>query len=505
MNIMDQTSSSNWKTLICLVCYEAEKEITAVLDRIPAHIWDSPEYHVLVSDDASTDNTAHTAYTALHERADNVTIQVLDVNQGYGGNQKACYLAALEGGYDSVVLLHGDGQYPPEMIDDMVASMRRGNHVVLGSRMMVKRQALEGGMPLYKFFGNIILTRIQNYFAGRRLHEFHTGFRAYRADLLEDIPFELNSDDFHFDTEILLQSFHWGGRVEEIPIPTHYGDEICRVDGIKYALAVLKASYLFRMQQLGLHVSLQYPRSANQLYKDKTLDSNSTHARALAYIRKRGDIAAVLDIGCGPGHIARRISKSGVKVDGIDLYEPETPEAFATFQRRDLNALELPWPTEDRAYDLILLLDVVEHLDDPENFLLSLRHSINQKEKPTLLISVPNVAFILMRLNLLLGRFNYADRGILDISHRRFFTRRTLLRLLAETGYEVKSLRGVGVPFQSLSNNPLFRLAGRLSAALAALWPSLFAFQFFCEVSVKLTTKQVLTGAKLYRRKSETV
>jgi len=492
------TNHPSFKTLICFVCYEAEKEIAKVLDRIPDFVWNSNEYHVLISDDASQDNTAQVALSHLREKASNVTIQKLDVNQGYGGNQKACYLTGLENEYDGVILLHGDGQYPPEMIGDMVASLKKGNDVVLGSRMMVKKDALKGGMPLYKFFGNIILTRFQNFMAGQRLHEFHTGFRAYRTEFLGNIPFELNSDDFHFDTEILLQAFHSGAAIEEIPIPTFYGDEICRVDGIRYGIDVLKASYMYRLQRLGLYVSLQYPRSANQVYKDKSPDPNSSHATALRVIEKKGNVETVLDIGCGPGHMAKLLHQRGIQVSGIDMYPPEDSSVFAEFIRRDLDGNDADWPTEKNRYDVLMMLDVVEHLGDPENFLLSLRHSIQQKKKPFLLISVPNVAFILVRMNLLAGRFNYADRGILDISHKRFFTKSTLLKLLAETGYNVVSLRGIGVPFQSLSDNILFRIAGRFSAFLARLWPSLFAFQFLCELSVKQTTKQILTDAKKY-------
>lgn len=498
---MGKTETS-FKTLICLVCYEADKEIGNVLERIPDFIWNSDEYHVLVSDDASQDNTARAAVEKMAGRASNVTIQRLNINQGYGGNQKACYLNAVENGFDGVVLLHGDGQYPPEMIGDMVNSMKKGSHVVLGSRMMIKRDALKGGMPFYKFIGNIVLTTFQNTMAGKRLHEFHTGFRAYRTDFLRGVPFELNGDDFHFDTEILLQAFHFGANIEEIAIPTHYGDEICRVDGFKYGWDVIKASYLYRLQRLGLYVSLQYPRSANLVYKDKSPDPNSTHAVTLDYIKNDSAIDSVLDIGCGPGYVARQIHRQGIPVTGVDLYAPQETEIFEDFYIRDLNDLKSEWPTESKSYDLILMLDVLEHLNDPENFLLMLRHSLQQERKPKILVSVPNVAFILMRLNLLAGRFNYADRGILDISHRRFFTKSTLEKLFKETGYEVVSIHGIGVPFKSLADNFLFSFAGKLSSFLAKIWPSLFAFQFHCEVSVKQTTKQILTKATVYEEKA---
>jgi len=197
------------RTLICIVAYQAEDHIEQVLRHLPKKIWDSEEYHVLLSDDASSDDTTDKAKYALKELGTNYTILKLHKNQGYGGNQKVCYRYAIEQKFDRVILLHGDGQYAPELVLEFVKQLEEQCvDIVLGSRMMRLASAKQGRMPFYKIIGNFILTWIQNKISNKKLSEFHTGYRAYTTKFLKSIPFELNSNDFDFDTEILLQAFH---------------------------------------------------------------------------------------------------------------------------------------------------------------------------------------------------------------------------------------------------------------------------------------------------------
>ena len=164
-------------------------------------------------------------------------------NLGYGGNQKFGYRWLAEHGCDIAVLLHGDGQYAPEVLPEILAPLVEGRaDVVLGSRMLVPGGARGGGMPLYKYVGNKILTRFQNRVSGLVLSEWHSGYRAFSLDALARIPFEENSDGFDFDTEVLLQLLDSGARIVEVPIPTYYGDEICRVNGLAYATRRLRST-----------------------------------------------------------------------------------------------------------------------------------------------------------------------------------------------------------------------------------------------------------------------
>jgi glycosyltransferase involved in cell wall biosynthesis len=218
---------------ILVVAYNAASTLAGVLDRIPADFRSRVE-QVLVCDDHSEDSTYRVGLDYRRAVPD-MPLHVIrhERNLGYGGNQKAGYRWAIEHGLDIVVLLHGDGQYAPEVLEEIVAPLEHDAcDAVLGSRILVPGAARAGGMPLYKYVGNRILTTAQNAIVGASLSEWHSGYRAYRVDALRSIPFEQSSDGFDFDTQILLQLMEAGKVIEEVPIPTYYGDEICYVDGI---------------------------------------------------------------------------------------------------------------------------------------------------------------------------------------------------------------------------------------------------------------------------------
>ncbi len=297
------------RVLVFVVAYQAETHLRGVLDRIPAEVVGDPDVDVLVIDDASDDRGVHVASDWAREHgADRVIILRNPVNQGYGGNQKLGYRFAVDGGYGLVILLHGDGQYAPEMLPRFIETWRRtGADVILGSRMMDAKGPKKGGMPLHKRIGNRLLTGLQNRITGRRLTEYHTGFRAFATRFLERVPFEVNTNDFHFDTEILLQAFHVGARIEEFSIPTHYGDEICRVNSVRYSRDVVAASLQWKLHQMGMVCSLKYRGPGHLRYADKTWMAYSSHQLAMAEVERLGP-SKVLDIGCGPGFVAERMT-----------------------------------------------------------------------------------------------------------------------------------------------------------------------------------------------------
>ncbi|MCL7985652.1 MAG: glycosyltransferase family 2 protein, partial [marine benthic group bacterium] len=207
------------RVLIFVVAYEAEEELQGVLERIPAG---DARYEVLVIDDSSEDRTFEVALESADSHPLEVTVLATPENQGYGGNQKLGYAYAIRNDFDFVVLLHGDGQYAPEKIPELLAPLQRGEaDAVFGSRMMDKGGAIAGGMPLYKFVGNKILSWTQNGLLRASLSEFHSGFRAYSVSALRKIPFHQNANGFHFDTEIIIQLLLAGCRISEVPIPTY--------------------------------------------------------------------------------------------------------------------------------------------------------------------------------------------------------------------------------------------------------------------------------------------
>ena len=484
------------KILICVVTYQAEAHIESTLSRLPSDVWQSTDYHILVSDDGSSDSTIDLASKVLARSGSNYTLLSISKNQGYGGNQKVCYRFALARKFDGVVLLHGDGQYAPELVPTFRDFLRNGADVVLGSRVLVPGAALKGGMPMYKFIGNRVLTKLQNVICGSDLSEFHTGFRGYTTQFLKSIPFELNSDDFHFDTEILLQAFHAGSAIEEFPIPTHYGDEICRVPTFRYSLNVLIESLRYRLQVFGLLTSIKYPNSSNERYAKRIDDPYSVNSIVQSLIcQKETNRQAldILDIGCGPGYLAESLTSLSFNVTTIDKFKP----IASSKEKHVCMDLDVdPWTIDISQYDVILALDILEHLSNPERFLLDLRNCMQSDRTPLLYLSTPNVAFFLVRIGLLLGRFSYADRGILDITHKRLFTLSSLRKLLKDTGYEVAVQKGIGPPIQLFGRNSLFKALSGVFHKLARLFPRLFAFQLLMVAQPKPTTYQILVDAE---------
>ncbi len=235
---------------ILVVAYNAEATLGGVIERIPPAIMAKVE-EIFVFDDASQDATA--AVGREYEgrlAAGKLVIHRNPVNLMYGGNQQRGYRYAIERGFDFVVLLHGDGQYAPEVMQELLTPLETGQaQLVMGSRMLVPGAARRGNMPLYKFVGNKVLTWLENRLIGTRLSEFHSGYRAYSVAALRTIPLGGMTKNWHFDTQIILQFLRRGYRIAEVPIPTYYGDEICHVNGIPYALNCLRETLLFALTE----------------------------------------------------------------------------------------------------------------------------------------------------------------------------------------------------------------------------------------------------------------
>lgn len=491
------------RILVFVVAYEAERHLCSVFERVPDEWLHRSDVHFLVIDDASTDAGADRLRDWLGDRdVTNVTILKNAANQGYGGNQKLGYRIAVEGGYDFVVLLHGDGQYAPEMLPEFERRWRESDaDVVLGTRMHSVKSARDGGMPWYKLLGNRVLTWFQNRLTGLGLSEYHTGYRGYSTRFLREVPFELNTEDFHFDTEILLQAANLDARIVEFPIPTHYGDEECRVNGFRYAWDVVRSTVGYRLHRLGMFCSLLYRGRSLERYRDKTEVVYSSHDRALRIVERERP-GTVVDIGCGPGHVARECrERVGASVVGVDIGE-ERPDGVDEYHRVNLETD--PFPVDVFDHECVLFLDVIEHLAEPEEFLLSLRHAARSTgSSPLFLVSTPNIGFAAIRLNLLLGRFSYAERGILDITHKRLFTRSSLLSALRSCGYDVRRVHAIGVPFQAVVDGSTGRFLGAIAAGLAKIWPTMFAFQFLVECRPRLGVQQVLAAASRVKEDAE--
>ena len=212
------------RAIVVMPAYNAEMTIEATLADLPPDTVDE----IIVVDDHSQDRTVE-----LAERL-GLTVVRHDTNLGYGGNQKTCYRLALERDADVVVMLHPDYQYDSRVVPAMIDLLRTGNvDVLLGNRIRTRGEALSGGMPLYKYLANRGLTVIENVWLGQNLGECHSGLRAYTREVLETVPWERNSDDFVFDSQMLVQAVHFGFRVGDVPVPVRYMKEASSINFLR--------------------------------------------------------------------------------------------------------------------------------------------------------------------------------------------------------------------------------------------------------------------------------
>ncbi len=480
------TASAAPRVGVLIVAYNAASTLTAVLDRLPAPFVETVD-HILVCDDASVDDTYEVGLRYKEGRETlPLTVVRHSKNLGYGGNQKTGYRWALDNGLDIVVLLHGDGQYAPEVIDDLVTPLARGEaDAVFGSRMAVRGAARAGGMPIYKYVGNRILSRFQNSLTGMSLSEWHSGYRAYRTDALRDIDFDSYSDDFDFDTEIILGLHAVGKSIAEVPIPTYYGDEICYVNGMAYARDVAVDVVRFRARQMGFGTPIRGVDPGAYDFKPSPF---SSHARLLAWLG-RTTPGRVLDVGCSDGQFGAAARALGHTVVGIDMIKREgVGDRLDDFVIGDLNH-GVPDGVQG-TFQHIVAGDILEHVLDPERLLTELARYL--APGGAVLVSVPNFAHWYPRSRTALGRFDYDQRGPFDSTHYRFFTRRSFERLVARCDLVVAERDVVGAPIDVLDRGADRRSAvvkavartQRLDQFASRTWPTMFGYQFLYRLTL---------------------
>ena len=469
---------------IVVVAYNASTTLARVLDRIPVDF--RPQItEVLVCDDHSDDSTylVGLGYKLLSEDLP-LTVIRHPKNLGYGGNQKAAYRLAAEHGLDIVVLLHGDGQYAPELLPAMGEPLESNDcDAVFGSRMMVPGAARKGGMPLYKYVGNKMLTAFENRMLQSNLSEFHSGYRAYRVSTLDQLALDKNSDGFDFDTQIIIQLHDAGKRILEIPIPTYYGDEICYVNGMRYAREITSEVMRYRLGKLGFGEGPTCLKSASETepaeYQLKSSDSSS-HGQILSWLAMAPP-STILDLGCSSGLLAGQARKLGHVVVGVDLeFHDGVEDRVDRFVQANLDD-GIPLAV-GRGFDVILAADVIEHVRQPAKLLAQAQTLL--RPGGTVIACVPNFAHWYPRTRTALGLFDYDRRGILDSGHVRFFTRRSFENLVTKSGFEIRRRATTGLPVDVLgdSRSRLWKVAGGLDRLGTWLRPQLFAYQLLYEL-----------------------
>jgi glycosyltransferase involved in cell wall biosynthesis/2-polyprenyl-3-methyl-5-hydroxy-6-metoxy-1,4-benzoquinol methylase len=464
---------------IIVVAYNAASTLAKVLDRIPREFVPRID-QILICDNASEDQTylVGLGYKQVDGRSLPLNVVRNARNLGYGGNQKVGYEWAIEHGLDIVVLLHADGQYAPEFLPQIVAPLEAGEaDAVFGSRMMTKGGARGGGMPFYKFVGNKVLTTFENRVVGTNLSEWHSGYRAYSVETLREIPFRRNTDEYDFDTEIIVQLHEAGKRIVELPIPTYYGEEISYVNGMRYAKDIVLDVLRYRAHKIGLGSG--QTAFATSPYEPKG-GADTASGRMLAWIGS-GAAERVLVVAGDDGSIAAALTAGGHDVVGIRPQPMEEHAEGGPDVGPDVEAIALPVvDLEDgipedagTGFDTILLVDALGRVRQPERLLEDAMAHLAPGGR--ILASVPNFGHWYPRARVATGRWGYDQRGILDRSTARFFVPRESERLFADAGLTVERREHVGLPLGSgADRREALAVVDGIGLVVA---PSLFAYE----------------------------
>ena len=240
------------KILIFIPSYNVEKKIKRVLKWIPNSILKKFNIKILIIEDNSKDSTLSIIRSIIKEKRKKININLIanKKNKGYGGVQKIAFKYAIRKKFKYIVMLHGDNQYPANKIINLLNPLVTGNYdAVFGSRMINSLDAIKGGMPIYKYIGNVLLTFFQNIILSSNLSEFHSGYRSYKVTSLKKIKYSKNTNDFHFDTEIIIQFLKKNFIIKEVAMPTYYGDEISHLKSIPYGLNIVRTTILSRFKK----------------------------------------------------------------------------------------------------------------------------------------------------------------------------------------------------------------------------------------------------------------
>ena len=462
-------SSAPARIGIIVVAYNAASTLAKVLDRIPKEFIPRID-EILICDNASEDQTylVGLGYKEVDGRSLPLNVIRNPRNLGYGGNQKVGYQWAIEHDLDIVVLLHADGQYAPEFLPQIVDALEaEGCDAVFGSRMMTKGGARKGGMPLYKFVGNKILTQFENRVVGTQLSEWHSGYRAYRVSTLREIPFHRNSDEYHFDTDIIIQLHEAGKRIVELPIPTYYGEEISYVNGTRYAKDIFIDVLRYRAHKMGIGSGdLAFASDA----ADGTGRPDTASGRMSAWLSGRAP-SCVLALGGAGAALGTELRARGHDVVVVtDDSDDGTDGAIVA----DLDD-GIP-EAAGSGFDVVVLLDGLGRVRDPAALLKDVRAVL--APGGVALASIPNFGHWYARSKVLTGRWGYDRRGILDERNLRFFSRRDVEALFDANGYDIARFETVGLPLEPGRNTAL-AVADGIGLAVR---PSLFAYQLVYEL-----------------------
>ncbi|HEX6885226.1 MAG TPA: bifunctional glycosyltransferase/class I SAM-dependent methyltransferase [Planctomycetota bacterium] len=436
---------------------EALEELAAAVARVPAAVRARAEVALFVQL-GSEPATALEARLGAHPALAGARFLPDPRAYGHGGRRKVVYEYARRQGFARVCVLEPDGRHPPEALAELLAASEAGAELVIAARR-----------------GAHLARALQDFVLDLRVEDYASPYRVLACALLARVPFHLNGDGRGFDTELLIQARALGVLPRSVPVAAERDPSYSAAEGLALALG-------YRAHQLHLTRHGQYLVDHGVRYTRKHHPSSS-HAQILAAIRPG---SLVLDLGCSQGLLAAPLAERGVRVVGVDVRAPEeVSPALLRYHRRDLEApLEIP---EGRVFDVVVCADVLEHVVRRAELLRGVRRYL--KPEGRLLISTPNVAIWFYRLSLLLGRFEYGPRGVLDETHVHLFTRSTFRRAIEGAAFRIVRERVTALPFEVVfESTGKSRAVHALASAyhlLARAWPTLFGYQFLLEAEVR--------------------
>jgi 2-polyprenyl-3-methyl-5-hydroxy-6-metoxy-1,4-benzoquinol methylase len=453
---------------VVLLAHPAQREaLERTLERIPRDLVPLLCEIAVLCEDPASEADARAVFES-EGRWKNGRVRQNPRRYGYGGRRKVAFEYALAQRFDYVVLLEADGSDPPEALPALFArAVLEGQQVVLGAR------ARGGGIKLGAAVHNRVL--------GMRVRDWGSRLRLFATDLLRRIPYQLDADDRRFDTQILIQCRVVGVAIGEVALPNAPRSPAASAVDRFSLTGSLGCAVDYRLHQLHVTRRGQYLVDENTFYTLKRSPTGS-HMQIVDAVRPH---TRALDLGCSQGLLAKPLREKGVRVTGVDAAteHPVSPDLDAYYTRDLELPLELP---EGRVFDYVVVSDVIEHVRNRMQLLRSVRRYL--KPEGRLLISTPNVAIWFYRLSLLVGRFEYGKRGVLDETHVHLFTRASFRREVERGGFRVLAERVTALPFEvvfrSTGRSRLVRALARFYHALARAWPELFAYQFLLEAEV---------------------
>lgn len=482
------------KVGIFIIAYQAAQTLISAYQRIPSPLKRKAK-EIYCFDDCSDDNTYYAGLGyKVANKIKNFVLYKNPKNLGYGGNQKKGYRYAIKKNMDVVVMLHGDAQYAPEkmplLLEPFSSPEWENIGLVMGSRML--GDPLKGKMPLYKYIGNKVLTFLENIVLRSNLSEFHSGYRAYNVHVLKQIPFEKCSNDFHFDTEIIIMLLKAGYKIVEVAIPTYYGPgSKSHVNVFKYGMQCLLSVVDYRLQQIGLKKGSKFNsiRNVRSIYEYKK-DPTSSHSRIAHWIWSLKS-KNLLDVGCGGGFLLQALeNKEEYKVAGIEKdtswKESNILKLYERVFWTDLEGIAMKDLLKTEQFDAIVCADILEHLHNPTKLLEQLKLFI--KKDGYLIASLPNMNYLpILIIRLLFPKFRMS-KGPLDKTHKGIYNLE-ICKKLVENNYLIKHIDvtppPVSLVFGGLSQTWFIKTLNRLNTLLAKFIPTLFAYQFIFVVKPK--------------------